>query len=242
MTQHVRTTATSRAVRSPQWRIARAVAILASSLLAGSMVVACTASGTPNAESSPRTQVTVAPFGAADIVGDWGVMGVDAEPVSNSSDMLKWSDIVVSGTVGGLSEGSYTAPSNGVVVRPVIARLDNVVVVDGELPTGSDGSVYVALVAPAGIDAVAKGVPVGTPMTLYGWQVNPADPANGQASKVEGIPDGQPLYGSAHPAGLILQYGTADTPILVWPELGGIAKGLTLDSVLPGNDLAIAQG
>ncbi|MFK4788454.1 hypothetical protein [Microbacterium sp. ZW T5_56] len=96
---------------------------------------------------------------SSEILGDWGVLGPDAEPVTNTNEILQRSDIAITGTIRGYTEGTYVARTNGVVVRPVIASIENVTVQFGDLPKQSDGVLYVALIAPAGIEAVSRSVP-----------------------------------------------------------------------------------
>lgn len=217
----------------------RSVCLVASSVILGLLLVSCASTYSGESATPPPSHETVAT--SSEVLGDWGVLGVDAEPVTNTSEILRWSSIAVTGTIAGYTEGSYTAPTNGVVVKPVIASIENVTVQYGDLPKESNGVLYVALVAPAGVEAVRKSVPAGTPVALYGWQINAPEKEGGEPGIVEGIPEGQPLYGSAHPAGLVFQLGTPDEPILVWPELSGVAPGLTLDDVLPGHDLKIIE-
>ncbi|WP_433674643.1 hypothetical protein [Microbacterium gorillae] len=217
----------------------RSVYPIITSVLLALSLVSCASPQDRRDATPPPSQETVAT--SSEILGDWGSLGLDVEPVTNTSEILQWSDIAVTGTISGYVEGSYVARTNGVVVKPVIASIENVTVQYGDLPKQSDGVVYVALIAPAGVEAVSRSVPPGTPVALYGWQINAPEGEGDEPGSVEGIPDGQPLYGSAHPAGLVFQLVSHDKPILVWPELGGVAPGLTLDDVLPGHDLKIIE-
>lgn len=225
--------------RSRQGRPIRSLFLGLTSVALGLSLVSCTSPQNAGSATTPPSQGAAAT--SSEVLGDWGVLGVDAEPVTNTSEILQWSNIAVTGTIAGYVEGSYIAPTNGVVVKPVIAGIENVTVQYGDMPKQFDGVLYVALVAPAGIEAVSRSVPAGTPVALYGWQINAPEREGGEPGSVEGIPEGQPLYGSAHPAGLVFQFGTPDEPILVWPELGGVAPGLTLADVLPGHDLKITE-
>lgn len=167
------------------------------------------------------------------MLGDRGASGYDAEPVTNSDELLKYTDIVATGVVATIEQGEV-AYADG-PFRPVIARLDHVRVVQGKLAEGSDGALYVALIAPAGAEAVARALPVGTPVGLYGREISTETPD----SVVRGMPKGQTLYGSVHPVGLIFQFETADGPVLIWPEAAGTSVGQVLADVMPGAEIKI---
>ncbi|MFE7846769.1 hypothetical protein ACFUTX_16405 [Microbacterium sp. NPDC057407] len=170
---------------------------------------------------------------ASGMLGDWGVLGYDADPVSNTNELLKYTDIVATGVLATIEQGEF-AYADG-PFRPVIARLDRVEVVQGKLAEGSDGSLYVALIAPAGAEAVARTLPIGTPVALYGRAIS----TETRDGVVRGIPEGQTLYGSVHPVGLVFQFQTADGPVLIWPEAAGTSVGQVLADVMPGADLKI---
>lgn len=202
---------------------------LAGLLLTGLAVSSC---------SAPPTIADASTTAASGSIGSGGAIGVDTDPVTNTSQMLEWSDLVATGTIVAFTDGVITH-ENGVIYKPVIAKLDNVEVTAGSLPKGSDGFVYMTMVAPTGAKAVAKSIPLGTKVIVYG--VNQNAPKHAKGSKlVAGMPSDQPMYAPVHPAGFALELTRDAKPVLVWPMAGAVKAGGTIDDVLPGNAISLA--
>lgn len=164
---------------------------------------------------------------------NWGVICVDAPDVRNTDELAPWSDIVASGEIVSFADGEVRHETGGSTL-PVIAHIDHVAIHEGSLPETSDGSLYVALVAPAGAQAVAESIPIGTEVLVYGVVQNAPDDAD-QSPVVKGMPTDQPLYGVVHPAGLVFELKTrGEEPALAWPMYGSVVEGGTIEDALPG--------
>lgn len=145
---------------------------------------------------------------------------LDYEPVAGTDQLMAKVDqapvdtAVVRGEVVDYSPGRLYVTAPGLPSPTVVMKVKANDVLSGQLPSGSDGSVYVELDGPApdktnlAIAATRKSVPAGTPMLLYLWKLPPQGfiPDVEQVNPEAGRPAGQPLY-RAFVQGLYVQEG-----------------------------------
>lgn len=170
-------------------------------------------------------------------VGDWGMVSYDVDPVTNTDQLLQWASVVATGRIVSFSQGRLEGAT--VAYRPVVAKVDHVALLRGELAENSDGFLYVALTAPAGPEAVTKAVPPGTPVLIYGTPTMTQDAKSEALHIVSGLPPDQELYRPVHPVGFVLQYGSAQDPVLVFPDAAAIGENQTLADAFPGQQLSL---
>lgn len=121
---------------------------------------------------------------------------------------------VVRGEVVDYSPGRLYVTAPGLPSPTVVMKVKVNDLLSGQLPSGSNGAVYVELDGPApdktnlAIAATRKSVPAGTPMLLYLWKLPPQGfiPDVEQVNPEAGRPAGQPLY-RAFVQGLYVQEG-----------------------------------
>lgn len=200
--------------------------LVAVAIAAAPFLSACAPAGEANhpAEREPAAFVEL-PGG--------GIVSADAPVVTNTEEMVPWSDIVATGVIMSFSDGEVRHDTGG-STHPVIAHVARVEVHEGSLPEGSDRTLYIALVAPAGAEAVAESIPIGTTVLVYGVVQNAPDEPD-HTTVVEGMPSDQLLYGVVHPAGLIFELGAQNNETaLAWPMYGGAVEGASIEDALPG--------
>ena len=147
----------------------------------------------------------------------------DSDRLPSTEALAGVSGVVVTGTVVGIRPGRTEADLASIVV---IVDIENVV--QGTLPRGNDGRVYVEL--PAGGNPhpsfYAKALPDGAVVVAY---LLPARNPLPQAA----LPDGQASFVPARQQGFSLQVGDKD---IVWP-LTGARKPGDIAETLPGGAL-----
>ncbi|WP_461163942.1 hypothetical protein [Arthrobacter sp. R4-81] len=148
----------------------------------------------------------------------------DSGRLPTTEALASVSGVVVKGTVAGIREGRTDTNALGSIV--VVVDIENVV--QGAIPEGNDGRVYVELPAighPHPSD-YAKALPDGAVVVAYLVAApNSISPA--------GLPDGQALLVPAGPQGFALQVGDHD---IVWPLTGAREPG-EITETLPGGTL-----
>lgn len=169
-------------------------------------------------------------------------LSYDYDPVDSPDELAKSSELIISGTVTGVREGRTTyAPKNDKYRGPtsIVLTVNGAQAVQGKLPSGSDGNIYIELLnpgrkAPAAYD---KAFPSGSSVVAYLDPAGDGEPREGVDVAINdpraGRPDGQALYLPASPQGLSLQVGDHD---VVWPLIGVTKPGKGSDA-LPGGHL-----
>lgn len=231
----------------------RSIAPLGVSLLLATILMAGCAS-TPDPASSPAeptqsampsiAELAAAP-GVTNIVNTvGGTATVDYDALPTTESMAELSTVVVTGTLEEIQPG----PTFGIEeddfsdIRSVALKLGNVEVLHGELVTPNDGYFYVGLIDPLGeILANPDVIPRGSKIVSYSF------PSKGEESPLlfnasDGRPEGEVLYGTAHPQGFAIEVDVPDgssgsSTVVVWPFTGAVEAG-ELSQAFPGGPAA----
>lgn len=148
----------------------------------------------------------------------------DSNRLPTTEALASVSGVVVKGTVAGIREGRTDTNAIGSIV--VVVDIENVV--QGEMPKGNDGRVYVELPVigyPQPSD-YAKALPDDAVVVAY---LLPAPNSHPPA----GLPEGQASFVPAGQQGFALQVGDHD---IVWPLTGAREPG-EITETLPGGTL-----
>lgn len=148
----------------------------------------------------------------------------DADWLPTTDALASVSGLVVKGTVAGIREGRTDTNALGSIV--VVVKIENVV--QGALPQGNEGRVYVELPVaghPHPSD-YAKALPDGAVVVAYLLLASNSHPP-------AGLPEGQASFVPAGQQGFALQVGDHD---IVWPLTGAREPG-EIAETLPGGTL-----
>ena len=174
----------------------------------------------------------------ADGSGSAGAAVLLTTPAELASDV----DIVATGRFVRFQPGRTSAST----VNPAFTStstvmvLDDVRLVQGRLPEGSDGNLYVEVRVGGAEESVpqeaADAIPVGTEVLVYARDVSGPDPSPdvSMPDPDAGRPAGQPVYKVQYVQGFALQ---AADDVVVWPQIRRAALPGTLAQALPGGDL-----
>lgn len=179
---------------------------------------------------------------SSDYLGDWGIISVDADPVSTVNELTSFSEIGVIGKVGSFTEAQLTSedPLGADVINQVVLRLDEPEIIFGALPDGNDGHAYIALPGISTAEEYAESIPVGTKVIAYGNDLTTL-PEDIRLEVIEGVPAGQGVFNVSHPSGLgieiVNQSGRSAGPVLVFPMQGSAVSGMGVDDLLPGEGI-----
>lgn len=214
--------------------------------IAGIMLLAGCASAAPTAQNTePVASVSSEePLTATELVGDWGIISADADPVSEVDELVEFSELGVLGVVGGFTQARLETndPLGSDIFEPVVMRLDSPEVVAGELPEGNDGHVYIALPGTTTAEEYAAAMPTGAMVVAYGNDLTRLSEVT-PYTVLEGVPEGQGVFNVSHPAGLGIEVqqpmarSSEATPVLVFPLQGTVAEGVKASSIVPGEEL-----
>ena len=168
-----------------------------------------------------------------DTLAAFGGVSYDYNPFHSTEELAAASQLNVQGTVEGIREGRTGTGLHSVVLILHIGR-----VVEGELPRGNNGNVYLELNGANSSDPLyfTKAFPKGAAVVAYmvpAWDGTPSEGTDATIDNPKaGRPDGQALFMSP-PQGLVLQVGDQD---VVWPLIGERAPG-KITETLPGGHL-----
>ncbi|NYD67437.1 hypothetical protein [Agromyces atrinae] len=180
--------------------------------------------------SEPTTTSSESAAPAADAAERLFRLHVDHDPIASTTQLAALSDIVVRGTVAGITDGAVDGgPDDASFVIPISVVE---IAVAETIKGASSGTVYFAdFVGP---EIMRDALPIGTDVALYGYLFLEETPDGviARAHASAGRPPGEPLYREAHPQGFVIELdGT-----LVWPFTSVTARG-TLADALPGGPL-----
>jgi hypothetical protein len=210
-------------------------AVAGAALLGGAAAGILVLPGSQQASPQQASPVSsaLASYKVEDTLAAFGGMSYDYNPFPSPEAIAAASQVIVQGTVEGIREGRTGTGINSLVL---IVNINGVV--QGELPRGNDGNVYLELHR-AGSEPLyyEKALPKGAAVVAYLVQAGDGLPKEGIDVRIDnpkaGRPDGQALFLPTGPQGLILQVGDHD---VVWPLLGERAPGKIADT-LPGGGL-----
>jgi hypothetical protein len=166
-----------------------------------------------------------------------------ASPAELASMLQDYPDLkgqlVARGTVAGFADGrTYVYPDDPPATPTVVMQISVDEVLLGDLPSESDGSVYVEFDSTSGsgdglAQAFEESIPKGTETVVYLAPVDGDGPYPG--TKIEndgaGHPPGQPLFRIFSPQGLYLaDPGTGD---VIQPGESTVFAGASLDELEP---------
>jgi len=214
---------------------------LAAGALAGAGLLGGLAAGAaglfvlPGSQQVSHEPSALESYTADDSLTAFGGLTHDYNPFHSPEALAAVSQLIVQGTVEGVREGRAGTGTDSIVL---ILHADSVV--QGELPLGNDGNVYLELRGAGSPDPLyyTKALPKGAAVVAYLVPAWDGPPAEG-TDEVEidnpkaGRPDGQALFMPAAPQGLVLQVEEQD---VVWPLIGARAQGRIADT-LPGGGL-----
>ncbi|WP_314424889.1 hypothetical protein [uncultured Microbacterium sp.] len=161
-----------------------------------------------------------------------GFAGADADRVETTDELVAVSEIGFLGVVESFSQGVMAVDGQSFDFRPVVARVTSVDVFHGAVPTGDEGTVYLALPGTATPDDYARSIPVGTRLIAYANSL----PIGSDLTLKSGVPDGAPLFNIVHPAGFALETEQSGRTIATFPLDGAAVIEMSLEQLLPGND------
>lgn len=193
-----------------------------------------------NADESESPSVTIS-TDITDYLVSMSMIHADAPVFENSDELVEVSQIGAIGEVAEFADGVLFTEGDEFEFEPVIARLENVELLSGELPAGFDGSLYVALPGFQSAEEYAAAIAPGTRMVAYG-----NDLAGETTTVRAGAPADQAIINVAHPAGLGLEVqgvdaasrsAVPDVPVLVFPLESAVAPDMTAEDLAPGNPL-----
>lgn len=210
--------------------------------LCGILLAGCT-SPSPQAVETSASVPT-----AYDLIGNGNVSGFDVEPVAEVDEMTEFSEAGVIGTVAGFTQGKLdtNAPEGTPTYSPVLMKIDVSRTVAGELTDPRSDTIYVAL--PGNLEAFEyeTNVGVGTPVVVYVNDITSPDGLVGMSLK-SGAPEGTTVCTVTHPAGFAFEFRAGDEPnqrstsseepVLVFPYESGVAQGVGVDDLVPGEDV-----
>lgn len=211
----------------------------ATAIIGGVVLTGCSSPGeeTPSGSNVPVPTVS-------ELVGDWNVVGFDAEPVDEVSEFTSFSETGVIGVVAGFVQGELETnhPLGSSAYLPVFLRIDEVEVVSGELAEAT-GTVFVTLPGALTAEEYSKNVPVGTPVVAYINDITSRDGKVGMTLK-KGAPEGTTIYTVTHPSALAFEFGrdgeaiersvSPDQSVLVFPLEHAVAEEAGVDQLIPG--------
>ena len=181
-------------------------------------------------------------YSAEDTVAAFRGLSYDYSPVGSPNELAKLSKVVVSGTVAKVQVGrTEKFPGNDEAKgsTSIVLVLANAKAAAGELDAGDDGTIYIEIPDPGhpDDDYYNKAFPVGASVVAYLLRAPEGLPIEGSDVAIEdpnaGRPQGQPLYMTANPQGLAIQFGAED---IVWPLIGAQKPG-RISETLPGGEL-----
>jgi len=216
-------------------------------VLSSMMVLTGCASASPvpatvvAASTPPATKFETESPESAAIAEIFSGLLVDYDTLESTRSIEAISDVVITGKVDDVHSGPvFGRPDDDFGdITTVVITISDVTVVSGELPAGTDGNVYLNVLAPNGADRsnFLEAVPRGTELALYALQYQ-GDGGMGVIKEADGRPEGQPLYISAHPQGLAIKTMFTDPSRsnlseIVWPFTGTVDQ-IDLAEALPG--------
>ncbi|MDQ0820375.1 hypothetical protein QFZ79_002667 [Arthrobacter sp. V4I6] len=210
---------------------------LAAGALAGAGILGGVAAGVfvlPGSQQASPQSSALSSYEVEDTLAAFGGVSSDYNPFHSPEEIAAASQVIVQGTVEGVREGR-----TGTGIDSIVMIVNIQGVVQGELPRGNDGNVYLELPGSGSSDPLyyAKALPEGAAVVAYMVPAWDGTPSEGTDATIEnpnaGRPDGQALFLPAGPQGLVLQVGDQD---VVWPLIGEWAPGKIADT-LPGGSL-----
>lgn len=229
--------------RHVAFALAGATGVAAALLALVAITVNLIPAGSGSPVASPSVQTSETPS-AGEVVGSWGSLGFDVDPVAEVSELMEFSQAGVIGEVAGYTQGELTTndPLSSSTYLPVLLQIDHIEVVAGGL-TAPEKSVFITLPGTASPEEYAKRVPAGTPVVAYLNDITSLDGGVGM-TLVTGAPASATIYTVTHPSGLAFEFGhggQSDEPstssedvMLVFPFMPGVAQGMGVSQLVPG--------
>lgn len=156
--------------------------------------------------------------GTDGFVALFGGSTADYEPARSPADLAASSDLVFSGSLEGFAKGrTYVYPGNEGSVPTVVmqARADKLL--KGDLPEGSDGSVYIEIFGASDPAEWERRMPATAQAILYlaplPTDATQAYPGSKIADDGASPPAGQPLFVATTPEGFFLEDRTSRSVI-----------------------------
>nr|WP_201469042.1 hypothetical protein [Microbacterium hydrocarbonoxydans] len=211
---------------------------------AGAIIAAAVLAGCSSPVEAELPEMSAPVPTVSELVGDWRIVGFDADPVDEVIDFTSFSEAGVIGVVAEFTPGELVTndPLGSSEYLPVLLRIDDVQVVSGEL-TESAGSVFVTLPGTLAAEEYANNVPVGTPVVAYINDITSPGGKVGMTLK-SGAPEGTTIYTVTHPSGLAFEFGrdgaaversaSPDQSVLVFPLESAVAEKAGVDQLVPG--------
>ncbi|GAA4624389.1 hypothetical protein [Cellulomonas oligotrophica] len=145
-------------------------------------------------------------------VGMFAGSTADYDPVDSREVLAEMSDLVVEGTVTAVTDGRLwgRGEDDPAANRSVVLNVTVTDVHVGTLPDGADGVVYVELPSPGGVGAQVYEEHLPADLAGVFYLVPAGEP--GEITPIQdstaGRPEGQPLFQTTNPQGIVLDTGT----------------------------------
>jgi hypothetical protein len=156
----------------------------------------------------------------------------DYDPARSPKQLASWSEVVVQGHIREVVPGRSWAssaddPGRADTITVVVAVEE---ILDGAMPPGSDGNLYLELPSPGGVEAAVydDAAPKEEVVVAYATLL-PDDRPEPVLDPAAGRPAGQRLATLTTPQGLVLATDAADGPVVDFAD----AEGVDLCDYLP---------
>ncbi|TQL03964.1 hypothetical protein [Cellulomonas sp. SLBN-39] len=148
----------------------------------------------------------------------------DHDPVGSPEALAEMSDLVVAGTISAVTGGRLwgRGEDDPAANRSIVLNVTVTDVHVGTLPDGADGVVYVELPSPGGVEAQVYEEHLPADLAGVFFLVPAGEP--GETTPIQdstaGRPEGQPLFRTTNPQGIVLGVGDQARRLLEGTQLG----------------------